>query len=134
MKDQVTDIAFIPESNTLLAVIDGKIAKLYHEGEMEEKNAYIAALESKVARLEASLTKKLDEEWGKPLKIGDTLIAIDPCRMDDLTDSLTVWKEYKITDLNLEDNSLEIIDDSYTNHVFDITGEDPYTDYFKLKA
>ncbi len=59
------------------------------------------------------------------LEVGSTIVAKDPCKMEDGgEETLTVGKEYKITQLN--HNWLTINDDDGDDHDFELTEFDIY--------
>lgn len=66
------------------------------------------------------------------MKVGDILIAIDPCKMrPGGENALTVGKRYKITNINNE--YIEIIDDAKVNHSYNLEGEDSWQRFFTAK-
>jgi hypothetical protein len=62
------------------------------------------------------------------MKIGDIVIAIDPCEMDDGDEALTVGKSYEIK--TNDKVYFSILNDDLEEHFF---RKDTFDEFFKLK-
>lgn len=66
------------------------------------------------------------------LKIGDSLVAIDPCKMSGTgKQCLTVGKSYTITETYHD--SILIIDDDNERHTYYLSGDDSWRKWFNNK-
>lgn len=62
------------------------------------------------------------------MKVGDIIIAIDPCKMDDGEEALTVGEKYRIN--SIDKVYFTIMNDDLREHFF---RNDTFDEFFKLR-
>ena len=84
-----------------------------------------------MSKIKTTEPSSFPENWVR--KVGDVLIAIDPCVMNDEDgeEALTVGKEYSVN--RVEGKYFSVASDIDSDHLFDFSGSSAWWNFFKLK-